>query len=179
MSKISAGILLYQAGNNPYHIMISSKNSSSKEPFFLLGHYGGPFFEHKDLGTWTIPKGEVEQGEDYLQTALREFTEETSIEISSNAFLHPLDFIKQKSGKTVFAWAYRDTDGIDIKKLKSNMVELEYPPKSGNIIHFPEIDRYEFFNYDEALLKINAAQKPFIEKTYSLIIADHFLESHS
>ncbi|MBA3705313.1 MAG: NUDIX domain-containing protein [Bacteroidetes bacterium] len=146
MTKKSAGILLYRL-----------KNSF---PEVLLAHPGGPFFVKKDLGVWTIPKGEYTDAEEPLEAAKREFKEETGMYV--NGEFIALTPVKLKSSKTVNAWAIQGD--IDPTKIKSNLFELEWPPKSGLIKHFPEIDKAEWFNTDDAKEKINPGQIGFIEQ---------------
>ena len=146
MPKKSAGILLYRIVNKNLEV--------------FLVHPGGPFWARKDNGAWSIPKGEFEDDEEPLAAAKREFKEETGIEISGE-FIQ-LTSIKQKSGKIVYAWAVEGD--IDPAKIKSNDVEIEWPPRSGRQQTFPEIDRAEWFNYVEAQKKIISAQSPLIEE---------------
>lgn len=120
----------------------------------LLVHPGGPLWAKKDLGAWSIPKGEVGPGEDELSTAMREFEEETGV--SPQGEFIPLGTITQKSGKAVRAWAFRGD--CDPAALKSNTFVMEWPPRSGKKQEFPEVDRAEFFGIEEAKKKINPAQ---------------------
>lgn len=131
----------------------------------LLVHPGGPFFRNKDLGSWSIPKGEFDDSEDALAAARREFEEETGQAIDGN-FL-PLAPIKQKSGKTVYAWAVEGD--ISSQTIVSNLFEIEWPPKSGKKVSFPEIDRAEWFDIDTAKIKIIAAQAGFINELAGLM----------
>lgn len=126
----------------------------------LLVHPGGPFFAKKDLGVWSIPKGEYGEGEDPLTMAKREFKEETGFEISGEFI--PLGSCKQKGGKIVYAWAV--CGGLDASIIKSNTFEMEWPPKSGRIREFPEVDRAEWFPLDLARKKINPGQIGFLDK---------------
>lgn len=149
MAKQSAGILLYR------------RRASSVE--ILLVHPGGPFFARKDLGAWSIPKGEFQEGEDPLEVAKREMEEETGYVVTRS--LTPLTAIKQKGGKRVFAWAAAgDFDPLGIK---SNTFRLEWPPKSGQVQEFPEVDRAEWFSVSQARLKINPNQVGLIEELLS------------
>jgi len=125
----------------------------------LLAHPGGPFYKNKDNGFWTIPKGEIAADEVALDAAIREFTEETGI--TPRGEFIPLGSVKQKSGKTVHAWAFAG-DWDETEPVKSNTFELEWPPHSGNKQAFPEIDRALFFFVPEALKKVNEAQRDFI-----------------
>lgn len=120
----------------------------------LLVHPGGPFWAKKDAGVWSLPKGEVDSGEDALQAAQREFEEETGIR-PQGEFL-ALGEVKQKGGKVVRAWAF---EGVcDPASLTSNTFVMEWPPHSGKKQEFPEIDRAEFFALEEARKRINPAQ---------------------
>ncbi len=127
----------------------------------FLVHPGGPFFRKKDAGVWGIPKGLVEAGEDLETAAVREFSEETGLEVTEPRL--PLGSIVQKGGKIVHAWAFRGTvpDGF---VPVSNSFEIEWPPRSGRRQSFPEIDRAEFFDLGTAREKINAAQIAFLER---------------
>jgi predicted NUDIX family NTP pyrophosphohydrolase len=149
--KISAGLVMFHRDGSTLRV--------------LLVHPGGPFFQHRDEGVWTIPKGELDGPEDPLAAAQREFAEETSL-TPSGPFL-PLGSIKQKAGKTVHAWAFEGT--CDPASLKSNQFDLEWPPKSGHHQQFPEVDRAEFFTIEEARGKINPAQFPLLESLQQTI----------
>lgn len=127
----------------------------------LLVHPGGPFFVNKDERAWTIPKGEATPGEDLLRRAEIEFEEELGIRPHGNWI--PLGSIKQKGGKIVHAWAF-ESDLDDEFKLKSNSFEMEWPPRSGNMKQFPEVDRAEFFAEEKARRKINPAQVILLDR---------------
>lgn len=127
----------------------------------LLVHPGGPFFARKDDGAWTIPKGETVPGEDLLARAQTEFQEELGIKAGGNWIA--LGSVKQKGGKTVYAWAV-EADLPENFTLKSNTFEMEWPPRSGKMKEFPEIDRAEFFSEEVARRKINPAQVAFLER---------------
>jgi predicted NUDIX family NTP pyrophosphohydrolase len=146
-SRLSAGLLLYR--------------HRAGVPEFLLVHPGGPFFIRKDEGSWSIPKGEAQAGEDLFTRAKIEFEEELGF-IPCGNFL-PLGSVKQKGGKTVHAWAV-EGDLPDDFTLRSNTFELEWPPRSGRMQSFPEIDRAEFFPEKIAREKINAAQLELIDR---------------
>ncbi|MCO5946952.1 NUDIX domain-containing protein [Mucilaginibacter flavidus] len=150
MPTQSAGILLY-------------RKTAGKMQFFLV-HPGGPFFKNKDLGTWSIPKGEFLDDEDALATAKREFEEETGKAVEGN-FIE-LKPVRLKSGKTVYAWAIEGD--INHETITSNLFEMEWPPKSGKKQSFPEIDRAGWFEVEEAKLKINGAQVGFIEELINM-----------
>ena len=148
-SRISAGLLLYR------------RRAGQLEVF--LAHPGGPLFTKKDAGHWTIPKGEVEPGEDLLETALREVEEEVGITMDRNRSLIPLQSIQQKGGKIVHAWGMA-SDHDDTQPLQSNLFELEWPPGSGKAALFPEVDRAQFFTLPEARLKIKPTQIPLLDR---------------
>lgn len=125
----------------------------------LLVHPGGPFWKKKDAGAWSIPKGEISPGEDGLDTARREFSEETGLSPEGQFF--PLGQVVQKGGKTVRAWAF-ECD-CDPAALKSNTFTMEWPPRSGKIQEFPEIDRAAFFTLEEARDRMNPAQAALLD----------------
>lgn len=151
MSKKSAGLLLYRMQN---HIL----------QFFLV-HPGCPFWKNKDLGAWSIPKGEFPDDKDPLQAAKREFEEETGLK-SPEKFL-ALTPLKQKSGKLVIAWAAHAN--VNPEHIHSNLFELEWPPHSGKKQVFPEIDKAEWFDVHTAKEKIIPGQLPFIEELIRLL----------
>ena len=131
-----------------------------KEIEFFLVHPGGPYFVKKDQGYWTIPKGEPDKDEELLAAAVREFKEETGID-SKGPYL-PLGSIRQKAGKTVFAWAFEGDYDVNIP-IKSNTFRLEWPPKSGNFKDFPEMDKAEWMNYSKAKDYIKPEQLQFLD----------------
>jgi len=130
---------------------------------FLLAHPGGPFFARKDKGAWTIPKGEAAPDEDLLTRAQIEFEEEVGFRLENVQQWIGLGWIQQKGGKIVHAWALKG-DLPSSFKLKSNTFELEWPPGSGKLREFPEIDRAEFFGDAVARRKIKPAQVPFLDR---------------
>ena len=146
MANQSAGILLYRVKNKVVEL--------------FLVHPGGPFWQKKDIGAWTIPKGEFTVTEDALTAAKREFEEETGVALSGN-FIE-LSPVKQKAGKLIHAWAAEGD--IDASSISSNSFSLEWPPKSGKRQEFPEVDRAEWFEADKAKEKINPAQTSFIDE---------------
>lgn len=156
MGKRSAGILLYRYKNN--------------SPEVLLVHPGGPFWEKKDYGAWSIPKGEF-TNENPLEAAKREMKEELGLKLEGDfTALLP---IRQKSGKTIYAWAIeKDINPLEIK---SNLFELEWPPKSGTINFFPEIDKAEWFGIGEAEEKIIAGQLGFIKQLEQTIFGQNIV----
>jgi predicted NUDIX family NTP pyrophosphohydrolase len=132
----------------------------------FLVHPGGPFFARKDLGVWSIPKGEIEPGEDPLEVANREFREETgqSVEACSRGGpLIGLGSVRQSGGKVVEAWCF-EGDWPDGAEFRSNTFTTEWPPRSGRIREFPEVDRGEFFPAATARDKINPAQVAFVDR---------------
>jgi len=142
----SAGILLYRL--------------TKAGPEVFLVHPGGPFWTKKDTGNWTIPKGEFGDDEEALAAAVREFGEETGY-TPEGPFL-PLTAIRQKAGKLVHAWASKGD--LDPGAIISNEFELEWPPRSGRLQSFPEVDKGEWFTIAAALEKINPAQGPLLEQ---------------
>jgi len=130
----------------------------------LLGHPGGPYWANKDDGAWTIPKGLIEPGDDLVATARREFTEETNLvaDFATGADLIALAPVKQKSGKTVHAFAV-EAD-FDLTQFASNTFEIEWPPKSGRRKSFPEIDRIAYFVLPVAMTKIVTYQLPLLRE---------------
>lgn len=149
--KTSAGILVYKKGNN--------------EILFFLAHPGGPFWKNKDIGAWSIPKGEFTSDENAFDAAIREFEEETGIK-PKGEFIE-LSPVKLKSGKIIYAWAVEDD--IDADTIISNKFSFEWPPKSGKFIDVPEIDRCGWFGEKEALEKLNPAQTAFILEAQGMI----------
>lgn len=145
-SKISAGLILFR------------RRSGSIE--VLLAHPGGPFWAGKDEGAWTIPKGEPEDGEDVLAAARREVEEETGAR-PDGTFI-ALDPVRQHSGKTVYAWAVESE--FDPAALRSNLFEMEWPPRSGRRQSFPEVDRAEWFTFEVAARKILSGQAPLLRQ---------------
>ena len=133
----------------------------------LLVHPGGPFWARKDAGAWTIPKGEAAPTEDLLTRAQTEFEEEVGVKAFGDWI--PLGSIKQKGGKTVHAWAV-EGDLPKSFQLNSNRFEIEWPPQSGKLSEFPEVDRAEFFAEEVAREKINPAQIELIDRLRKAIL---------
>jgi predicted NUDIX family NTP pyrophosphohydrolase len=151
MSRVSAGLLMYRIRSGRAQV--------------LLVHPGGPFFRNKDQGAWSIPKGEVEPDEDLLEAARREFEEETGLRPSGPfAALTP---VKQSGGKTVHAWAFEGD--CDLATIVSNTFTMEWPPRSGRQAEFSEIDKWEFFDIDDARRKINPAQVGLIDELEGIL----------
>ncbi len=150
--KQSAGILLTR--------------SAGKGLEFFLVHPGGPFFARKDAGWWTVPKGEIAPGEDPLEAAVREFREETGY-----TPLPPftrLASVVQKGGKQVHCWVA--TGNLEPENIISNTFEIAWPPKSGKLKTFPEIDKAGWFTMQEAVKLINEKQAPFLEEALRLAV---------
>ncbi len=150
--RISAGLLMYRFHNGETQV--------------FLAHPGGPLFRKKDDGHWTIPKGELPEGESLLAAALREFEEETGIK-PHGTFLE-LGSIRQKSGKVVHAWAFEGNPD-ESQPIRSNTFEMEWPPGSGIRQHFPEVDRACFFSLPEAKGKLKDTQWPLVERLVSIL----------
>jgi predicted NUDIX family NTP pyrophosphohydrolase len=150
----SAGLLVFRRGHGAVE--------------FLLVHPGGPFWRHRDAGAWSIPKGHVENGEDELAAALREFEEEVGVAVSG-AFVRLADQ-RQRRGKTVLCWLVEAN--LDLASFHSNSVPLEWPPRSGRTILVPECDRAEYIAADVAVRKILAGQRGFIEEAIDRIGRD-------
>ena len=152
MSKVnSAGILVYRL--------------HAAAPEVFLVHPGGPFWARKDAGAWSIPKGEYERGADALEAARREFNEETGFSIAGNFIM--LEPLKQRSGKTVHAWAVEGD--LDATAITSNLFSMEWPPRSGKQQQFPEVDQGAWFTLSTAKEKILAGQRVFLDELERLL----------
>ena len=127
----------------------------------LLVHPGGPFWQKRDEGAWSIPKGELAENEDGMAVARREFQEELGSAAPGGAAT-PLGEVRQAGGKVVNAWALRGD--LDITRITSNTFEIEWPPRSGKLQQFPEVDRAGWFDPDTARLKLLPAQRAFIDR---------------
>lgn len=145
--RVSAGILLHRVRDGRLEV--------------LLAHPGGPFHATKDMGAWSIPKGEVEPGEDLVDVARREFLEETGHPPPAAGAI-PLGTIRQRGGKLVHAWAL--PGDLDAAAAHSNTFSLEWPPGSGRLEAFPEIDRVGWFDLAEARRRLKDAQVPFLDR---------------
>jgi predicted NUDIX family NTP pyrophosphohydrolase len=153
--KRSAGILMYRRQGD--------------DILLLLVHPGGPFWSKKDLGSWSIPKGEYAPAEDALAAARREFAEETGY-LPEGEF-HPLGEVAQSGGKQVIAWAV--SGNFDPQKLRSNRFEMEWPPRSGRMQSFPEIDRAAWFTPQEARERLLPAQVTLVDRLLDLLGQQH------
>jgi predicted NUDIX family NTP pyrophosphohydrolase len=131
-----------------------------------MAHMGAPWWAKKDVGAWSIPKGEIEEGEDALQTAKREFGEELNLQVPEGEFLE-LGAIEQHNNKSVTAWAV-EAD-IDVNEVKSNTFKAEWPPRSGEIQDFPEIDRAAWMGLAEAAQKSIKGQAELFERLANLL----------
>lgn len=151
MSQTSAGVLMYRRTTGTWQV--------------LLVHPGGPFWRRRDQGAWSIPKGLVEKDEEPAATALREMGEELGTRPAGT--LTPLGRVRQRGGKEVIGFALQGD--FDPATLHSNTFELEWPPRSGRMQAFPEVDRAEWFDLDTALGKILDGQRPFIERLRELL----------
>jgi predicted NUDIX family NTP pyrophosphohydrolase len=147
MSRRSAGILLFSAAEGKLRV--------------LLVHPGGPLWVNKDAGAWSIPKGEYGEDEDPRAAALREFREETGLDLAAPDLID-LGQVKQKGGKVVSAWAAEGD--FDVSQLRSNDFEMQWPPKSGVMRRFPEVDRAQWCDPDTARQKILPAQAELIDR---------------
>ena len=145
MPRRSAGLLMVRWRNRQLEV--------------FLVHPGGPFWANKDLGAWSIPKGEYSEGENPFEAARREFEEETGFTAQGNFF--ELGTLKQAGGKFVSAWALEGD--CDPKNLISNRFQLEWPPRSGRLVEFPEVDRGAWFSIAEAEERILKSQQPFLQ----------------
>ena len=145
MPRSSAGLLMFRIRNQRAEV--------------FLAHPGGPFWRRKDAGAWSIPKGETTAGEEPLAAARREFEEETGM-IPEGPFVD-LGETKQAGGKTVKAWAF---EGDGSPAIQSNAFSLEWPPKSGRVQQFPEVDRAEWFSLDEAEGRVHRGQAVFLDR---------------
>jgi predicted NUDIX family NTP pyrophosphohydrolase len=150
MPTMSAGILMYHRSDGGLAV--------------LLVHPGGPFWQNRDLGAWSIPKGEMDDGEDPEAAARREFAEELGVAVSGP--LRPLGQVRQRGGKIVLAYALEGT--LDAGAVRSNEIPVEWPPRSGRMIHIPEIDRAAWFLMPLAREKILASQRPFLDRLEGL-----------
>jgi predicted NUDIX family NTP pyrophosphohydrolase len=151
MPKQAAGILLFRRGPAGLEV--------------LLAHPGGPLWARKDNGAWTLPKGQFTDGELPLDAARREFEEEMGA--APVGEFHSLGTLKQPSGKVIHAWC-AESD-FDCASVKSNLFSMEWPPRSGRMAEFPEVDRAEWFSIEQARQKILKGQSPFLDRLLALV----------
>jgi predicted NUDIX family NTP pyrophosphohydrolase len=159
-ARVSAGLLMYRITGGEVEVFIA--------------HPGGPWFPNRDYDVWTIPKGELEHGEDLLAAAIREFEEEVGIKPTGP--YTELGSIRQKGGKTVHAWAFAGDYDAD-RPIQSNLVQIEWPPGSGNWADWPEIDRAGFFTLAAARERLKISQHPLLDRLTGSLVGK--LASHS
>ncbi|MCX7743121.1 MAG: NUDIX domain-containing protein [Flavobacteriales bacterium] len=145
--------------------------------YVLLCHPGGPFYQNKDDEVWTIPKGLASPGEDLLQTAIRETYEECGFIPPEQAGYYVLPTVKYKNGKILYAWAIQVSENYSWN-FKSNSFEVEWPPKSGSMQTFPEIDRMDWFILEDARRKIHPIQKPLLDAIETIASIKSFSKTH-
>ena len=170
MKKQSSGLLLARIN------LDQLDNKTIKTPIdYLIVHPGGPFYENKDEGVWSIPKGEIEEGEEKKEVSLREFKEETNLDLNCKyEDLIELGETKLKSGKIIHGFGFIVRENFEIKNFKSNLFEMEWPYKSGKKMKFPEVDKIDFFSKDIALKKIHPVQSKFISTFEEKILQNQF-----
>jgi predicted NUDIX family NTP pyrophosphohydrolase len=151
-SRVSAGLLMYRIKEGLLQI--------------FLAHPGGPLYQNKDEGHWTIPKGEPPENENLQDTAIREFEEETGIK-PQGPFIE-LGSIRQKGGKVVYGWAF-EGDHDPLQPIRSNTFEMQWPPGSGRMQSFPEVDRAQFFSLSEGRKKLRDAQWALVERLAAIL----------
>ena len=147
----SAGVLMYRRREGRLEV--------------LLAHPGGPYWVKKDEGAWTIPKGLIEPGEEALDAARREFREEMGFEAEGD--LRPLEPLRQPSGKVVHAWAVEGD--CDAANVRSNEYQVEWPPRSGKMRTYPEVDRAAWYGLEEARVRILRGQRPFLDQLEAMV----------
>ena len=148
MPKRSAGLLLHRGPTDAIEV--------------LLVHPGGPYWAKRDDGAWSVPKGEIDPGDDPFATAIREFREELGTDPPPTGSAVPLGEIRQAGGKTVLAWAVQGD--LEVAEIRSTMFAMEWPPRSGRTAEFPEVDRAGWFSLEEARAKLVSGQVPFIDR---------------
>jgi predicted NUDIX family NTP pyrophosphohydrolase len=160
--RISAGLLMYRVRERFIQV--------------FLAHPGGPLYQNKDEGYWTIPKGEPPENEPLIDTAVREFEEETGI-IPHGPFIE-LGSIRQKGGKVVYGWAF-EGDHDPMQPIRSNTFEMQWPPRSGRVQRFPEVDRAQFFSLPEGKKKLKETQWALIERLVAILEKHSKMDSES
>src|SRR4051794_27146246 len=156
MPKRSASLLLHKVESDVVSV--------------LIVHPGGPFWARKDDGSWSIPKGEYDEGEVALDVAYREFQEEIGIPVPDGASID-LGELKQPSGKRITCWAVRCA-GLDVSAAESNLFEIEWPRGSGKLQSFAEVDRVEWFTLSDARVKLLKGQVPFLDRLMAVVRDD-------
>lgn len=154
MPKLSAGLLLYRRTGAGIEV--------------LLVHPGGPYWATKDNGAWSVPKGEYEEGEDPLEVAIREFSEEVGADPPDTGAAAFLGELRQPGGKRVSVWALEGD--LDVSDARSNTFTMEWPPRSGRTAEFPEVDRAGWFDPDAARRKLLRGQVAFIDRLASALL---------
>jgi predicted NUDIX family NTP pyrophosphohydrolase len=154
MPKRSAGLLAYRRADDGVEV--------------LLVHPGGPYWRRKDDGAWSIPKGEHDPDEDPLVVAVREFGEELGVDAPDISEAVDIGEVRQPGGKIVRAWAIEGD--VDVSDIRSNLFEMEWPPRSGRTQEFPEVDRAEWFAPQDARRKILKGQVPFLDRLDELLV---------
>jgi predicted NUDIX family NTP pyrophosphohydrolase len=151
--QVSAGLFMYRIPQG------------QNLPEVLLVHPGGPYWKNKDTGVWTFPRGSVEAGEDLQAAAIREFSEETGL-VPEGPFIS-LGEVRHRSGKRIHAWAFAGT--CDPALIRSNTFKIEWPPRSGRLETFPEIDRADFFSIASARHKILSAEETLLDRLVEML----------
>ena len=157
MPRCSSGLLVFR---------LARSSSGGEELEVLAVHPGGPLWAKKDAGAWSIPKGEHATEDDALECAKREFEVELGVAVPEGPLLD-LGEVVQRGGKRIRAWALEGD--VDIEKISSNEFEMQWPPRSGNVRSFPEVDRAAWFSAQEAMEKLNPAQGAFVERLVGLL----------
>ena len=153
MAKVSAGLLLRRGAGKALEV--------------LLVHPGGPYWARRDDGVWSVPKGEVEPGDDPLGTAAREFAEELGSEPPDLAGAEPLGDVRQSGGKLVTVWTLEGD--LDVSEVRSNTFSMEWPPRSGRTAEFPEVDRADWFTLEAARTKLLSGQVALLDRLAELV----------